>query len=53
MEYLDIVDENGIPSGETVSREEAHRLGVQHRTSHVWIVRKTDNGYPSSKTQFE
>ncbi len=45
MEYLDIVDENGIPSGETVSREEAHRLGVQHRTSHVWIVRKTDNGY--------
>ena len=45
MEYLDIVDENGIPSGETVSREEAHRLGVLHRTSHVWIVRKTDNGY--------
>ena len=45
MEYLDIVDENGIPTGEIVSREEAHKLGVQHRTSHVWIVRKNENGY--------
>lgn len=39
MERLDIVDENGIPTGETVEREEAHRNGVRHRTSHVWLLR--------------
>ncbi|WP_411677475.1 NUDIX hydrolase [Caproicibacter sp.] len=39
MEFLDIVDEDGNPTGETVSREAAHRLGVRHRTSHVWILR--------------
>ena len=39
MEYLDIVDENGQPTGETVSREEAHQKGIRHRTAHVWIVR--------------
>ena len=39
MEWLDVVDENGMPTGETVSREEAHREGIRHRTSHVWIVR--------------
>ena len=26
-EYLDIVDENGIPTGETVERETAHAKG--------------------------
>jgi isopentenyldiphosphate isomerase len=40
MELLDIVNENGIPTGETVEREEAHRLGIRHRTSHVWILRR-------------
>ena len=40
MEYLDIVDENGIPTGETVERAFAHRNGVPHRTTHIWIVRK-------------
>ncbi|MBR3397104.1 MAG: NUDIX domain-containing protein [Lachnospiraceae bacterium] len=39
MEWLDVVDENGIPVGETVSRDEAHEKGVPHRTSHVWILR--------------
>ncbi len=43
MEYLDIVDENGTPVGETVSREDAHRYGILHRTAHVWIVRKEDS----------
>ena len=42
MEWLDIVDENGNPTGETVSRDEAHRKGIPHRTSHVWIVRMRD-----------
>ena len=39
MEILDIVDEEGKPTGETVDREQAHREGVLHRTSHVWIAR--------------
>ena len=34
-ELLDIVDEDGEPTGETVDREVAHRDGIQHRTSHV------------------
>ena len=43
MEYLDIVDENGEPTGRTVLREEAHRNGIMHRTSHVWVIR-TEGG---------
>lgn len=39
MEYFDIVDAQGIPTGETVERTEAHRLGIRHRTAHVWVVR--------------
>ena len=42
MEYFDICDENGLPTGQTVSREEAHRLGIRHRTAHVWIVRERE-----------
>ena len=42
MEYLDIVDENGIPTGETIERSLAHRTGVRHRTTHIWIVRKRE-----------
>lgn len=42
MEYFDIVDENGVPTGETIERKDAHRTGARHRTSHVWIVRKKD-----------
>ena len=45
MEILDICDEKGIPTGETVSRDDAHRDGVLHRTAHVWIVRKKAGGY--------
>ncbi len=45
MEYLDIIDENGLPTGKTVPREEAHAQGIPHRTSHVWLVRYR-NGRP-------
>ena len=45
MEYLDIVDENGMPTGEIVLRDTAHKEGIRHRTAHVWVVRKTDEGY--------
>ena len=40
MEFLDVVDESGNPTGETVSRSDAHRKGIAHRTSHVWIIRR-------------
>ena len=45
MEYLDIVNEEGMPTGQTVSRDTAHREGIRHRTAHVWIVRKEKTGY--------
>ena len=44
MELLDVVDENGKPTGETVERKIAHSEGIRHRTAHVWIVRKSDEG---------
>ena len=40
MEYFDLVDDEGMPTGGTVSREEAHRLGIPHRTTHTWVVRR-------------
>ena len=43
MEYLDIVDENGQPTGQVVEREYAHRHGIRHRTSHVWLLRQRDD----------
>ena len=39
-EMLDIVDENGVPTGQSVPRTTAHAEGLRHRTSHVWIVRR-------------
>ncbi len=40
MEILDVVNEYGEPTGETVDRETAHLEGIRHRTSHLWILRK-------------
>ena len=40
MEYLDICDENGLPTGRIAARDIAHRDGLPHRTAHVWIVRE-------------
>lgn len=42
MELLDIVNEYGEPTGQTVERETAHREGIMHRTAHVWLVREKD-----------
>ncbi|MBR1853422.1 MAG: NUDIX domain-containing protein [Lachnospiraceae bacterium] len=39
-ELFDLVDEKGMPTGETVSRDEAHEKGIRHRTAHIWVVRK-------------
>ena len=43
MEFFDIVDENGIPTGKIVERTKAHKIGARHRTAHVWIVRKRND----------
>ena len=42
MEYFDIVDEQGNPTGETIERSEAHAIGARHRTAHIWVVREVD-----------
>ena len=42
MEWLDIVNENGEPTGKTVERSFAHQNGVMHRTAHVWLFRKSE-----------
>ena len=39
-EIFDIVDENGQPTGETVTRSQAHAEGIRHRTAHIWVVRE-------------
>ncbi|MBO5209695.1 MAG: NUDIX domain-containing protein [Lachnospiraceae bacterium] len=40
MEWLDIVDEYGNPTGEKVERSVAHSKGILHRTAHVWLLRR-------------
>ena len=37
---FDIVDENGQPTGETVTRSQAHAEGIRHRTAYIWVVRE-------------
>ena len=39
-EILDICNANGTPTGNTVPRSDAHKMGVCHRTAHVWIYRR-------------
>jgi isopentenyldiphosphate isomerase len=42
LELLDVVNESGEPTGETVDRETAHAEGIRHRTSHLWLLRKNE-----------
>lgn len=42
MEILDVVDEQGRPTGRRVERTFAHANGVRHRTAHVWLVRRRE-----------
>lgn len=39
-EILDVVDEQGNPTGAVVERQRAHTLGIPHRTAHVWLLRR-------------
>lgn len=41
-EILDIVDEQGSPTGRTAPRPEVHSKGLLHRTSHLWLMRRRE-----------
>lgn len=41
-EMIDVLDENGIKTGEVLSRKEVHRLGLWHRVIVVTIIDKND-----------
>ena len=45
MELLDIVTEDGTPTGKKVDRNTAHSEGILHRTAHVWVVRFVNDQY--------
>lgn len=38
MEYWDLLDEKGQPTGRTISRGELLRAGQYHLVEHIWIV---------------
>lgn len=40
MELIDVLNENGIPTGEVLSRDEVHKRGLWHRAIIVAIVNK-------------
>jgi isopentenyl-diphosphate delta-isomerase len=37
-EWLDVLGDDGAPSGDRVTKADAHRTGAWHRAVHVWIV---------------
>lgn len=37
MEYYDILDEEGRPTGRTAARREVHARGLLHGAAHLWI----------------
>lgn len=38
MEMIDVLNEKGEKTGEVVSREDVHKLGLWHKCVHIWIV---------------
>lgn len=44
VEFFEIFDEDGKPTGQMQPRGVVHRKGLLHGASHIWIVRKEDNG---------
>jgi len=36
-ELINIVDEKGEPTTDTVMKSEAHKNGILHRSSHIWV----------------
>lgn len=35
---IDVLNENGEKTGEIVSREDVHKLGLWHKCVHIWII---------------
>ena len=52
-EFFDIVDETGIPTGQVVSREEAHRDKLWHRTTQIWIVNSNGEILCQKRSRFK
>ncbi len=44
LELLDILEEDGTPTGEVQERDTAHRLGLRHATVHMWVLREEEDG---------
>lgn len=44
MEFFDICNEQGLPTGEIVERTKAHAEDILHRTAHIWVIRRTGSG---------
>lgn len=40
-EFVDILDENGEPTGKTALKSKAHQMGLFHATVHVWCYSVT------------
>jgi isopentenyldiphosphate isomerase len=38
MEMIDLYNPDGTPCGRTASRDEVHRLGLWHKTVHIWVL---------------
>jgi isopentenyldiphosphate isomerase len=38
MEYVDVLDENGVLTGSSISKKEAHKTGAWHKAVHIWIL---------------
>ena len=41
-EFLDVLNDDGTPTGEAVARDKAHREGILHGTSQIFIYRVKD-----------
>ena len=42
-ELIDLLDENGKPTGKTALKSKAHQMGLFHATVHVWCYSRTGN----------
>ncbi len=45
LEFFDVLDEDGEKTGRIKERSLVHEDGDVHGTSHIWVVRRTEEGY--------
>ncbi|MBA2692640.1 MAG: NUDIX domain-containing protein [Rubrobacter sp.] len=43
-EWIDVLDESGAKTGESVLKSEAHRAGLWHRCFHCWVLWEDGSG---------